>query len=374
MLLAIKLVFFKEIKEVWRDHRSLLVALVISIFMPLSLLGSLHFVSAQQNEAETLEFSIVGSENEPALVSFLNSKGIKTTNKVDAKNVQLTIPADYKPLLAKGFLPALTITADFSKHPDAIRMLEESLREYGSGIAAGRLVARGISPIILQPYQVHIVDVGEESLITRYMAPSIIFMFLIIPIYILMPAAIDCTAGERERHGLFPLLLLPIPAISITAGKFLMLVVSGMGGLAVSVIVGFISYSNFSPEGLSFGFDMSVVNGLLFLLVSLPTVMFLAALTMGFASFAKTFKEGQSYVGMGSLVPVLCMGTGFLLEETWRPYLPFWAEMKVLSALLTGAPVILAPWLMAACGYFTIVTLCVLWVNRSTRRHAIESQ
>lgn len=374
MFNAIKLIFLKEIKEVRRDRRSLMVVLFLSILMPLSFLGSMHFISMKNGEAEAFEYSIVGSEHDPALISFLNSKGFLTTAELKDSNVQLVIPDDYQQLLSKGFVPSLTIRVDYSKFPKAVGLLEDALRDYNRTLVAGRLVERGISPVIMQPFRVDVVDTGEVSMITRYMAPSLIFMFLIVPIYVLMPAAIDCTAGERERHGLFPLLLQPIPAISITVGKYLMLVASGMAGLALSVLVGFIGYSNFSPASMPFSFDMSLTNGLLFLLVALPTVMVLAGLTMGFASFAKTFKEGQSYVGMASLVPMVFMVIGFFVDETWQPHLPFWSELKILSALLSGESIVLMPWLISVAGYLVVISLSLWWMSRTMQRQAIQSQ
>lgn len=375
MLNAIKLVFLKEFIEARRDRRSLMVVLILSMIMPVSMLAALHFSASVRGEANTLVYGIDGAEHDPKLVSFLNARGIKTdTESSDATRVTLTIPPDYQLLMREGRVPSLFIEADFSRFPEAVETLRGALHEYGNEIVGARMIARGVSPVILTPLLVNVVDTGEISLLTRYLAPSIVFVFLLVPIYILMPTAIDSTAGERERHGTFPLLLQPLPAISITVGKFMMLVSAGLAGLAVAVVVGFVAFTHFSPPGINFGFDMSVLNGFLFLLVGFPSIMLLAAMMMAFASFAKTFKEGQSYVGMGSLVPLAFIGLGFALDDHAKAYVPFWAEQNVIAGFLSGDPVSLLPWLVTSFGYLIVIVLSLFWMSRTMLQNALKGQ
>jgi len=370
----IKLLFLKEITEARRDKRSLITVLVISVFIPLSAMIGFYVQSVMKDKAETIEYGIVGGQNDPALIGFLNARGFKTTDGENDDGVQLVIPDDYRNKLATGYVPRLTIRADFSDSTEAVRKLEKSLKAYANEIGLSRLVARGVSPIVLRPFTVNVEDTGEISVLTRYVAPMIIYMFLMASIYALMPASIDCTAGERERNGTFPLLLQPLPPISIPIGKLLMLVVTGMIALSITVTTGFIAYSNVSLKGFNLGFDMSFLNGIFFLLIALPTVMVLAAMMMGFASFAKSFKEGQAYVGLATLVPLVFVGAGFALDQSWRPYFPFWSETLVLSNLLSGEAITWLPWLMTISGYMVIVGLCMWWMSRSMRRQALHSQ
>lgn len=372
MFKIIQLLFFKEITETRRDKRSLATVIILSMVMPLSMVAGIYFTSIMRDKAAAIEYQVVGSEHDPALVSFLNEQGFKTSAEENGDGIQLIIPDDYRQKLATGYLPTLTIRADFSSSPEAVQKLGRSLEEYSRELALGRLVARGVSPLILQPFTVAMEDTGDVSVVARFLAPGLIFMFLITPIYALMPAGIDCTAGERERHGLFPLLLQPIPAISIPIAKFLMLVATGMFSFLIAASTGFIAYSNITLEGMNFGFDFSFVNLLLFLLVSMPTVMMLSALIMGFASFAKTFKEGQTYVGMAAFLPVVFIGAGFVLDEGWRGYVPFWSETLILSSLLSGDATSWAPWVLVVAVYLLLAAACLWWISRSIRKHALS--
>ena len=373
MLNAIKLVFLKEMTEVRRDRRSLLIVLFLSMIMPLSMLVSLHLTgSAARGDTDMVVYRVVGAEQAPKLVSFLNAQGLTTSTEADGAKVSLIIPDDFQMLMGQGRVPQLSIEANVSKSREAVADLRAALQGYGNEVASGRLLAHGVSPVVLNPLRVNIVDAGGASFLTRYMATAIIFILLWTPVYSLMPAAIDSTAGERERHGTFPLLLQPLSALSITIGKFLMLLVIGLTGLSIAVIVSFIGYTNFSPPGISFSFDMSFVNGVLIPVIALPSMMFLAALMMAFASFAKTFKEGQSYVGMGAMVPMLFVGVGFAMGESRQAYVPFWAEQKVLAGFLSGEPVSLLPWLLVSLAYTAIVALALWWMSKTMQKNVLK--
>ena len=373
MLNMIRVLFLKEITETRRDKRSLITVVFLSLVMPLSILASLYFSNMMKEKADTLEYQVEGAAFAPALVGFLNSQGFKTTEADNGGSVKLIIPDDYRDKIARGYLPTLTIRADISGNPEAYRKLERSLEVYGQEIATSRLVARGVSPIVMRPFMITTQDTGEVSFLARFMAPGLIFMFLVTPIYALMPAGIDCTAGERERHGLFPLLLQPIPAIVIPLSKLLMLLVSGMLAFLIAISSGFVAYSNVSIEGMNFGFDFSFFNLVAITVMAIPTVAMLAALIMGFASFAKSFKEGQTYVGMAAFLPVLFIGSGFVFGEDWQPYIPFWAEATIFSGFLTGETQDFGPWLLLVLIYSVIVCFCMWWMSRSIQRQALSS-
>ena len=373
MLNAIKLVFLKELTEVRRDRRSLLIVLFLSMIMPLSMLVSLHLTgSAARGDTDMVVYQVVGAERAPKLISFLNSQGLTTSTDTENARVTLVIPEDFQNLMGQGRVPQLAIEADVSKAREAVADLRAALQGYSNEISAGRLVARGVSPVVLNPFRVNVVDSSGASFLTRYMATTIIFVLLWTPVYSLMPAAIDTTAGERERHGTFPLLLQPLSAINITIGKFLMLLVIGLTGLSIAVVVTFIGYTNFSPPDINFSFDMSILNGVLIPVIALPSMMFLAALMMAFASFAKTFKEGQSYVGMGAMVPMLFVGVGFAMDESKQAYVPFWAEQKVLAGLLSGDPVSPLPWVLVSLAYIAVVATALFWMSKTMQKNVLK--
>ena len=367
---AIKLIFLKELKEMLRDHRSLLTVIGLSILMPLSSMVGMFYISAKAESSENAAITVIGAEHAPDMVRWLETKQLK--NKPDSA-VELIIPENYQQSLETGYIARLTIRANVSSEVDVLRKLRESLEVYSGQIAQNRLMARGVSPIIMRPMIVDIQDTGSAPALIRFIAPLIVFLLLMTPGYALMPASIDCTAGERERHGLFPLLLQPIPPIAIPIGKWLMLSFVGLCGLSLAITSGFIGLSFVKFDGMSIGLNMSPLTGLTFLIVAAPIVMTLAAFMMAMASFAKTFKEGQTYVGICALIPIAFSGGGFLLDEKYQPYMPFWAENTVLSGIMSGQAFQWLPILLLY-GVYGITTYGLLyWMSRSMRRGALQS-
>lgn len=373
MFRSIGLIFWKEITEARRDKRAMLMVLFIGIFMPASMLGGVYVQTIFQNKADRTVYYVEGAEYAPALVRFLHAEGLRTVDNSDTASVWLKVPEDYQSQMQTGYLPTLTIQADVSNNSGAVRRLRSALGGYSQRVAIQRLMERGVSPIVARPFIVDVDDSSGVSLLARFFAPFFIVMILMAPMYAVLPAGIDCLAGERERHSLFPMLLLPVPTIYLPLGKLLMLVVSGLVALALAIASGFIAYSNVSLKGFNFEFDMSLYTGILFLIFSIPLVFMLSALVMGFSSFAKSFKEGQTYAGLGGLVPFALVGIGFVFDESWRPFMPIWAEVTVLTDVLSGKAITLMPWLASAMGYGAFVALCMVWISITMRRNALAA-
>ena len=77
-------------------------------------------------------------------------------------------------------------------------------RSYGRQLAALRLLVRGISPQVIEPVDVHTLDVATpagRSLLILGMMTYFCFMSMLVGGFYL---AIDTTAGERERGSLEP--------------------------------------------------------------------------------------------------------------------------------------------------------------------------
>lgn len=120
-------------------------------------------------------------------------------------------------------------------------------------------------------------------------------------------AAIDMTAGEKERGTMQTLLCAPLESIEIITGKFLAV-------FSISVIasvVNLLSLSmTFSRVKLMPGMEMTVSPqaGLLAFLLLLPITMMVTALYLAIGAFARDFKDGQNYltpVLMGLILPLM---------------------------------------------------------------------
>ena len=153
-------------------------------------------------------------------------------------------------------------------------------------------------------------------------------------------AAIDMTAGEKERGTMQTLLCAPVSSVEIIAGKF----------LAVWAIVSLSTVMNLGSLALTFssirmipGVEMKVdpLSALLAFVLLLPVTMMISALFVAAGAFAKDFKEGQAY--LTPLIMVLI----FPLIVTTMPGIELNAYLSFVpisnSALLVRA-VFLGEW------------------------------
>jgi sodium transport system permease protein len=157
-----------------------------------------------------------------------------------------------------------------------------------------------------------------------------------------MYLAIDSTAGERERGSLEPLFTTPAPRAALVYGKILatasyMLVSLTLTVLACAVVVQFLRLENFGMSA-----NLGPGTALALIAVTAPLILAGAALMTVVASFTKTYREAQTYVGFVMLIPTLPLAFVTLLNL--KPTLPLMAvpslsQHFLMNALLRDDPV-----------------------------------
>jgi sodium transport system permease protein len=87
----------------------------------------------------------------------------------------------------------------------------------------------------------------------------------------------------------------------------------------------------------------------------LPLALFLAALVMFASTFARSFKEAQSYLGMLMLLPMLPGLLSTMYPLSGRPWLapvPVLGQYALAADVLSGKP--------AAAGYYIAAGVCAV--------------
>ena len=100
-----------------------------------------------------------------------------------------------------------------------------------------RLTTRGENATILHPVAIELEDVATDterggSLISAIL-PLVIGIWMVSGA---MPAALDTTAGEKERKSLEPLLINPVQRWQIMTGKMITTMVFAMASLALTLV------------------------------------------------------------------------------------------------------------------------------------------
>ena len=289
----------KELRELFRDKKSLAMMLVIPIFIPLLVIGMSALFESQTNK-DIGEYNKIGfcyelTNEEQGLAKQMNIE-IITGNEEELKqkyengeiNLYVT-KEDNKYILNTG-------TSDNDTF--AINLVESYFNSYKQYLQTNYLINNNIEPndvfnIITVEKNILEEDNYFASYIKNY---AFLFIIMAITVSATYPAT-DTTAGEKERGTLETLLTFPIRSKDIIVGKFLGVsissIITGLISLALAVISIIISKNMFSIyEGIDVMYSPIAI--LFMTIVIIAYSFFISGLCIAIASTSKTFKEAQS--------------------------------------------------------------------------------
>ena len=316
-------VFRKEVADNFRDRRTLVSALVMGpIFGPIlfAFVINMSLKQSMTDATQTMELPVIGQEYAPNLVSFLNSKNITvvddgpqtrdeaiTAVSTGANDVVVVVSESFGEDLKEGTPATVEVIADQANTTAdrESRRAIGAIAEYNQQIASLRLVARGVSPGVMRPLNIDVVDVSTPSGRSGMLLGMLSYFFLFALLTGGMNLAIDATAGERERGSLEPLLCLPVKRDHLIFGKIFATCVFMAISLSLSLtafhfVLGFVPLADLGMTP-NFG-PIQVVIAFLLLL---PFTLVGASLMTLVASFTKSYKEAQTWVSVVLLAPTL---------------------------------------------------------------------
>ena len=381
-------VFCKELIDALRDRRTLLMVLLSSVAIgPLLLVALSMLVADFEAQAEAREVYAVGIEHAPTLRNFIERQAwavhpapagyAAALQKRSFGHAVLVVPPGFEQDLAAGIAPTLAlVTASANNRAQGEgAALARLLRGFNQEQASLRLVLQGVSPGLLQVVEVDEQDLADPRVRAAQLTRMLPFFVLMAVLYGALHAALDTTAGERERGSLEPLLMTPVPRWALVLGKWGAVASVGMGVAVLSCFSFLPGQWLLRSETLSAMFLFGWREALLFLALLLPLAAMLSALMMAVAIRCKTFKEAQAnntaVVLLVSLLPLLTLFNQ-AGEQPWHLWLPALAQITLMQRVLEGeafAPVdLLLPLAVAA----LVSALCVAYVARQLRAAALR--
>ncbi|WP_376692862.1 ABC transporter permease [Wenzhouxiangella sp. EGI_FJ10409] len=346
-------VFLKELLDNFRDRRVILNTLVIGPLMgPVIFAVMISFMASQAAERmeSQLELPIVGAENAPNLIGFLERQGVlieappenpEEAVRREDEEVVLRIGPDFAEDWEAGRPASVEIIADQSRRYSgtSISRVRSYLNGYSQQVSQLRLQMRGVHPEITRPINSVVTDLSTPES-RGGMVLAFLPYFILITVFMgSMHMAIDTTAGERERKSLEPLLINPLPRWQIMAGKLCATTFFALATLALG-LVAFVYAMGFLPVAsmdIALNLDFRVA-ALAFMLVA-PAALLAAALLTILASFAKSFREAQSYMGLVIIIPMI-PSFWILIDpsraETWMTLIPLLSQNVLILELVRG--------------------------------------
>ncbi len=347
----------KELRETLRDRRSLFTTLIIGPLLMPALIGTVIFMAIRHSGAANtgpITLTVAHAERAPRLLDFLRQYQVRVrpvnVDRARARRLVerqqgplLYVPREFGTRLAAGKPAPLRLYADESDRSvqGKVERLSTLIGLYGGTIARLRLVARGLDPQLLAPIALHPIDTStpqsRAALTLGMLSYAIVFTMLMSGLYI----AIDTTAGERERGSLEPLLTVPVEREHLVYGKMLAACVMMLVSLILTVAAFAVTlrHIGLARLGMSANFGPGVAAGIV--LGCLPLIPAGAALMTLVASYTRSYREAQTYVGLVLLVPTLPLIFASILGLQPRAALmavPSLSQHFIIMSLLRGEP------------------------------------
>ena len=358
----------KELTDWSRDRRSIITVLISSLLAPVIIGVMFTNLANRQRQVEDVTIPVVGGANAPALMDWLRQQaGVTIVNgPADAEEAVRSRREDVVVVIADDFAadfkasrPAqVRIVADGSSQNTRpkVQRVRGLFQQYSAQIGSLRLIARGVSPAVASTLQIEDVEVSSAQQRAAMLLGFIPLFIMIAAFTGAMPLATDSTAGERERGSIEALLVNPAPRAAIAAGKWLAGTLTAMLSVAVSGGLLFALFQYIPLQDLGIRFHLGQQELLGTLAIVLPVCPLIVGIQLYVATFAKSFKEAQSYLSflmMVQMVPGMIMMNSAAAKAWWMYYIPWIGAQTVLTDVLGNKPI--SPVVFLVMGVLNIV-------------------
>jgi sodium transport system permease protein len=357
------IVLRKELIDAFRDRRALYTLLFGAAFGPAMVAFMLNRVADRQRQVEDVRIPIVGIEHAPAFIGWLRQQsGVEVVplqpavddeggaaSASDAEqavidrreDVVVVIPDDFANKFRVSRPAVIKLVSDGSRQTarPKVQRVRALIQRYSGEIGSLRLISRGVSPAIVTAVGVEDVEVSSAQ-----QRAAMILNF--IPLFIVLAAftggmqiATDSTAGERERGSLEPLLVNPAPRWAIVGGKWLAATVAAMMSvlLTTSLCIAMLQFIPLQEFGIRFRLGPPLIAGLLSAV--LPMCLLSTGIQTYLSTFARSFKEAQSYMGFLIMLPMLpgLVSIAYPIgNQPWLYPIPILGQHVLLTDVLGG--------------------------------------
>lgn len=351
-LKTLMIVMRKELKDLFRDRRTVFLSLALGpILLPLLLVGIFTLTENRIRDLseKPLELPVVGKDNAPNLIAWLEGQNVTIKDPpkdiaaaiADQKeDVVLRIGDDYAEKWRKSEPAPVEVLSDSTRQNAEVpvKRVQALLQAYSGQVGALRLLARGVSPATMAPLQVRQTDMASEEA-KRGRLVGVLLPYLLIlsafmgGAYLIM----DATAGERERQSMEPLLATPAARGAIVSGKVAAACAVALLSLAFTLLM-FKLTAVISPTvGRQMSVSFSTIAMLL--LILMPMVFIGTTLLTFLSATAKSMKEAQSHMSYLMLLPMLpsiILMVNPVKTQLWQFAVPFLAQNQLILKVVRG--------------------------------------
>jgi sodium transport system permease protein len=322
---TIWIIFKKEIKELFRDRKSLFMMIGFPILiLPILLAGGLELVKKfSEKEAEkNIKIAFVNIEQDKGLKNFISEqKKYQIIENINLNDIVSLIESDSLDIILeydKKFAQNLesNSTGIITLHHKTkglkemhVNFTNEIINQYEENILVERLKEKEIEEKMLNPIDLTKNDITSEREKVGKSIGGLIPYFILIYCFIgAMMAAIELGASEKEKGTLETLLASPSSHFKILLGKWCAVFLTSFSS-AFAVVLGLILTINIVdiPKDIySVLFSLLSINTIiLIMLVITPIAGIFSAITLSISIYSKSFKEAQNYISPMMMIIIL---------------------------------------------------------------------
>jgi len=291
---SVLVVFKKEMLEILRDRRTLIAIALAALATP----TVLFVISQVTTKTATQTYTVGYSGDIPTGLDILfNATGLKLERVADpaaAAKQQVDIGVVFTPSGIEEYFDPTRQSAQIAD----VR-LQTIISRYDAAKIAASLQEKGVDPSVLNP-----LPIQQHPLSSPVQAAGNSFLSFFLP-YILitmsltggLSAALDTSAGERERRTLESLLLTPTPRSHVLIGKILAVSLLSLTAALAAIVSMLVALSQIQFGGRQGALEvvLSPVAAIVMVWLAVLLAGSFSSLTIALGTLARNFRQGQAY-------------------------------------------------------------------------------
>lgn len=331
-LKTIRFLYKKEILDVLRDKKTVLMMIVVPIILyPLMFVLGMQMMAGISTSMSEHTYKIAfdfEDENGYFEELFINASKdgysfeVVTVSDYDQQVRQESIDAFIRREVLEDGRETFSVyyMSSVTNSNYATNMISEVLYDYSTYLTETKLTDAGLNAeLIMNPIKVSYNDMSSNEETTGSLLGMIVPFMLVVSLLMgTMYPAIDTTAGERERGTLETVLTLPVSNKELIVSKFLTVATIGIVSAILNIIsmggVGVYMYNMALSVGEKGSIDMTrfIPAIIVCVLCVFAFAVFISAISMCVCAFAKSYKEANNYITPLTLVVMFASFVGFI--------------------------------------------------------------
>jgi sodium transport system permease protein len=347
-------IYRKEMRDLIRDRRTMISMVIVPLVLfPMLMIVVTRVMGAMQDKsARDLKTMSVGVKTtNPAILDALRKAELQLVERDDLRRAveQKSVLAGLEEVERAGQPPEIRVYSDNSNpgSAGASDRIRTALAEVRESAVREKLRAANVPEGVLTPFAVARINVAPPKKMAGMMWGSMLgYLLLLLMFSGGMYPVIDMTAGEKERRTLESFLATPAGRSEIVLGKMLAAMTAifltamlTLGSIIVSVRINTVGSRSAEVREIFGTIPLDTNTVLLIVLTLAPLCVFAAAVMIAIAMFARSFKEGQSYLTPLVMVVVFPALLGGLPQLELTPALcliPIFNASQLIRAILLG--------------------------------------